>query len=467
MLIRRAELAAGGVRDVRVVSGMIRAIAPTLDPAPGETVVDAGEAALLPGLHDHHIHLLALAAARRSVICGPPEVESADALGHALRSAAQRPDPDPWLRGVAYHESVAGPLDRHALDTWVADRPVRIQHRSGAMWLLNGRACERLGLAHADHPGIERDVAGHPTGRLHRADDWLRERLGPTELPRLESLGGELGRYGVTGVTDATPHNDASSLATFENAVRDGSLPQRLVVMGTLTLPEPDDPRLVRGAHKILLDERRLPALDALRDRVRAAHAQERPVAIHAVTRAELWLAIVALEGAGIRDGDRIEHASIAPPEARDALAKQGVTVVTQPNFVHERGDAYLRDVDAADQPYLYCGQGFLAAGVALGGGTDAPFGDPDPWRAMRAAVERQTRSGAALGPEEALAPERALALFTSHPRAPGGAPRTLAPGAPADLCLLDRPWREARTELSARRVRATFVAGRPLGPLD
>ena len=42
-----------------------------------------------------------------------------------------------WLRGVAYHESVAGPLDRDRLDAWVADRPLRVQHRSGALWMLN------------------------------------------------------------------------------------------------------------------------------------------------------------------------------------------------------------------------------------------------------------------------------------------------------------------------------------------
>ena len=34
-----------------------------------------------------------------------------------------------WLRGTGYHESVAGELDRHALDRWVPARPVRVQHR--------------------------------------------------------------------------------------------------------------------------------------------------------------------------------------------------------------------------------------------------------------------------------------------------------------------------------------------------
>jgi predicted amidohydrolase YtcJ len=97
---------------------------------------------------------------------------------------------------------------------------------------------------------------------------------------------------------------------------------------------------------------------------------------------------------------------------------------------------------------------------VPLAAGSDAPYADPDPWRAMRAACERRTAEGAALGSAEALTPEEALALFTSPLEAPGTAPPRLAPGAPADLCLLRAPWREARRNLRAELVTATWRAG-------
>jgi predicted amidohydrolase YtcJ len=138
---------------------------------------------------------------------------------------------------------------------------------------------------------------------------------------------------------------------------------------------------------------------------------------------------------------------------------------VTQPNFVRERGDAYLVDVDARDRPWLYRGRGLLEASVPLGGGTDAPFGDPDPWAAMRAAIDRNTEAGLALGPDEALTPERALALFTSPASAPGDPPRPIAVGAPADLCLLDRPWSEARSLLSKELVAAAIRDGALIWP--
>jgi predicted amidohydrolase YtcJ len=81
----------------------------------------------------------------------------------------------------------------------------------------------------------------------------------------------------------------------------------------------------------------------------------------------------------------------------------------------------------------------------------------------MQAAVDRRTAAGETLGAGEALSPERALALFTTPPDAPGGAPRRIAPGARADLCLLDRPWSRARDALASERVVATLGAGQIL----
>ena len=143
-----------------------------------------------------------------------------------------------------------------------------------------------------------------------------------------------------------------------------------------------------------------------------------------------------------------------------DWLARLGVTVVSQPNFLVERGDTYRREVDPRDQPWLYRGRGFLDAGVPLGAGTDAPFGGCDPWAAMRAAVHRTTESGHSMGTGEALTPERALALFTSSLDAPGRERPPLAAGQAADLVLLDRPWKSARQSLDAAQVRATLAAG-------
>jgi predicted amidohydrolase YtcJ len=460
VLIRDAEVE-GERTDVRVEHGVVAALGPAQEARPGERVIEGRRGALLPGLHDHHLHLLAWAAALASVPCGPPDVRDERALAAALRGAAGRAGVATFLRGVGYHESVAGELDRERLDAWVPSLPLRIQHRGGALWMLNSAGCRALGLdAGGDAPGVERDAAGRATGRLFRLDAWLRERLGAAPLPDLAPVGAALARTGVTGVTDATPALAPAAVAALDAALRSGALPPRLVLLGAGGACQG---AFGVGPAKLVLDERELPPLAALVQRIAEVHGAGRAVAVHCVTRAELVLALSALEEAGVREGDRIEHASVAPPELVAWLARLGVAVVTQPGFVRSRGDSYLREVEPRDRVWLYRCAGFAAAGIALGAGTDAPFGEPDPWRAMQAAVDRRTAAGETLGPGEALSPERALALFTTPPEAPGGAPRRIAPGARADLCLLDRPWSRARDALASEAVLATIGDGQVL----
>jgi predicted amidohydrolase YtcJ len=463
LLIANTELERLGVVDVRIRGEHIAEIGSGLGPAAGETRIDAAGGQLLPGLRDHHIHLMALAAARTSVSCGPPSVMDSASLTSQLRDAAQRAGPHGrWLRGIGYHQSVAGWLDRSDLDRIVADRPVRIQHRSGALWILNSAALEALGPEAMGWPkGVERDDQGRPTGRLHRLDDWLRERMTHDTPPDLAPVGSALASLGVTGLCDATAHNGVSELGLLEAAAESGALPQRILVMGSAELPPATHPRITRHHRKLMLDEGQLPAPDDLAAQISAAHGAGRGVAFHCVTRCELVVALAALAQAGTRPGDRIEHASVAPPDLVALLRDAGVRVVTQPGFLRERGDAYLQDVEARDLPWLYRGRGFIEAGIPLAGGTDAPFGEPDPWAAMRAAVDRSAASGALLSPEEALTPEQALALFTSPLDRPGDECIRLVPGVLADLCLLDRPWSRMRDQLDGACVRASIVGGR------
>ncbi len=464
MLIRNAQLLSGTIADVRIDDTRIAAVDRGLTAGPGEPVLDAGGGALLPGLHDHHTHLLALASSLESLRCGPPEVLTEEHLEMRLRERAAQSDGShaDWIRGVGYHESVAGDIDRAWLDRVVPDRPVRIQHRSGRLWIVNSRGLAQL-AAGAGQPGTvpSPDHAALAAGKLLDADRWLRERLGG-QPPALHRVSARLASFGVTGVTDAGARNSPEEYRHFVECTARGELQQHLLVMGDASLDGAADTGSVRrGPTKIYLRESALPAPDDLCASIGRSHAAGRAVAVHCVTETEVVFAISALASAGSRPGDRIEHASVAPPDVLSLLAEHGLTVVTQPNFVRERGDAYLADIPGREQPWLYRGRAFLEAGIALAAGTDAPLGDPNPWFAMQAAVDRRTLGGRVLGDAEALTPEEALALFSGDPLAPGGGLARIAPGSPADLCLLDRPWAAARANLGAVRVIATLREGR------
>ena len=175
----------------------------------------------------------------------------------------------------------------------------------------------------------------------------------------------------------------------------------------------------------------------------------------------DLVFTLNAFAAAGTLAGDRIEHAAIASPDLLELIAQLKLIVVTQPNFISERGDAYLRDVEVADQPWLYRLRGFRDAGIALAAGTDAPYGALDPWPAMQAAVTRRTQSGSVIGASEALTPEQALELFLGDPLMPGTGRNLIEIGMPATLCMLDRAWQKAREDLSKVKVAVTLIDGK------
>jgi predicted amidohydrolase YtcJ len=452
MLIRNARVWGGGRADVRIAGGTVTACAPSLRRAPGEDDLDAGGGALLPGLHDHHVHLRALAAARVSVAAGPPQVRTADELAARLREADRELAPGAWIRCVGYHESVAGPLDRWVLDRMLPHRPVRVQHRTGALWVLNSMAARQVALDGCDQGGVERDGAGRATGRLWRMDSWLAGRIsGPA--PDLAAVSARAAACGVTGFTDATPGLSARDVAALAAAVSSGAIVQRVHCMAPPGVPAPAAARFTLGPVKIVLDDATLPGLDELAGQVGAAHAAGRPVAVHCVTRVQLILALAALDAAGRRPGDRIEHGAVIPAETFGQL--HGLTVVTQPHFVAERGEQYAAEVEPGDLAALWRLRSLLQAGIAVAAGTDAPFGGADPWPVIQAA----TRRPPGLGPGEAIPPSRAIGLFLGRPEAPA-VPRRIAPGQPADLTLLRVPPGEAGQAPAAELVAATIVGG-------
>jgi predicted amidohydrolase YtcJ len=400
---------------------------------------------VLPGLCDHHLHLHALAAWRESVRCGPPEVTDLAGLAAALAAAA--PDARGWIRGVGYTEPVAGELDAVALDRLRADRPVRIQHRSGALWMLNTAALASIGaLEPGTEPGVEQGADGRPTGRLWRADAWLRSRLPGSGPPGLAPVGAVLLRHGITAVTDATPDLDAAAITAISDAMARGDLPQRVQLLGA-SLGAPLGAALPGGAkgpaagpYKIVLADSGLPPYDELAGRIRAVHAAGRPVAVHCVTREALVLLLAAFGEVGPRPGDRIEHAALVPAELVPELARLGLRVVTQPGFLPHRGDDFLRDLPAADRPDLYRCATLRQAGIPVALSSDAPYGPLDPWAVIAAAVGRRTASGRVAGPAERITFRAALGAYLAPPGDPGGAPRRVRPGMTADLVVLHTP---------------------------
>jgi predicted amidohydrolase YtcJ len=169
--------------------------------------------------------------------------------------------------------------------------------------------------------------------------------------------------------------------------------------------------------------------------------------AVHAIGDAAVTVALDAFAAAGL--GGRMEHAQLVADADVPRFAALGVTASVQP--AHLLDD---REVAAEHWPGR-TGRAFplralLDAGAPLAFGSDAPVAPLDPWRALRAAVDR------ALPGEEPWHPEQRIPLAAALGASTRGrtVPRV---GDPADLIALDAPLER----LDPDAVALTLVAGR------
>ena len=470
VLIERAALREGCLVDVVLKDGVIASVHPagSQNSAAGllpESAhrIDARGGLLLPGLVDHHIHLFATARALQSVTLDDSSHWSEDELIAALRTALQRGQP---LRGVNLCAERFPHIDASWLDHLSNKLAIRLQDRTGQLWIYNSVALAEIEKLDQNRPrGVEVDDQGRPNGRFWHLSGWLSERRQST-FPDLSALSRLLASWGITAVTDAGVHNDEAVWRALRQAQKRGQLQQRLRVMGghelhRVVVDEPEWCAL--GPVKIYLRESSLPDGNVLLEQIVQAHGTSRAVAFHCVTRVELWVAIDALRQAGVIDGDRIEHASLVDDDALNELATLGIRVVTQPQFLKQRGDRYREQLSPDDLDILYRGQSWLKRGIPLSWGSDGPYGDSNPWLAMQAAIDRTTSTGAIITASERLRGEQLWQLLGSDTAAPGVPMQSLAVGCAADLCLLKQSIDQIEQRPITAEVRATFVAGRQI----
>ena len=155
MLITRASLLDGAVVDLRV-GPTITAVAERLTPEPCEEMYDARGGTVLPGLHDHHVHLWSSAAALESVAAGPPQVRTPPNSGMPCTPRRLTP-----TVGSAPSAITTVSPARLIVTGWTTSRrrcPSACSTAAVRCGRLNSAALARIG------------AADHPDGRFFRED---------------------------------------------------------------------------------------------------------------------------------------------------------------------------------------------------------------------------------------------------------------------------------------------------------
>jgi len=508
-----------GIAGGRVVAsgdaaGVLRAA------GPGARVERFGDAAIVPGLHDFHLHLVGMARARREARL---EGLAGDELLHAISNAVAPLATRDWLRGRGWSEAALAGDVLARLNTLLADRPALLySHDTHSAW-ASPAALRRAGIAAAegDPPGgrIERDAQGRVTGVLReRAVDLVEAvagRLGGRALtPALDEVLAELAGWGVTGVTDAgdtspgngtgrwaalgdrasrllaaarridgrvrlsvgvpaeaieaaaelgfatgAPIGEATTVrAGWAKAYADGALGSRTAAMIDPYTCPPGDTGILR------LDP------EGLDDLLARARRSGIGLAVHAIGDRAAASVLDAIDRAGPAGHGlpphRIEHLQLLRPQDRPRLARLDVTASVQP--IHCAADREHVERCWNDRATLaYPWRSLAEAGTRLAFGSDAPIESANPWHGMFAAVHRRLPGDGTADwqPGEALSPAAALAGYTSGPAAAGGHEDEghLRPGAVADLAVLDvglDALRAADERLGGARSVLTLVGG-------
>lgn len=491
--------------------------------APGARMVAAGTAAIIPGIHDFHIHLVGMARARRALALD--HVAAFDELAAELRRAGSQLVPGLWLLGRGWREEVVAAGDPARLDEAVGERPALLHSHDGHSAWASAAALRAAGLGadRPDPPGgrIERRADGLLTGILREsaADlvEGVAERLrGPALDAALDEVLAELAGLGITGATDAgdtTADNglgeyavlgDSASLLLIARARLDARI--RLTVnvpaaaIGSAALfglrtgePLPGSATVRAGWAKAYLDGAlgsRTAALhapyvdgvegnlgiarlapDELDGLLVAGRAAGIGLALHAIGDRAVTMALDAFGRAPARGmgtpPDRIEHAQLVRAEDQGRFAEQRVTASLQP--VHVVTDRPVAEAVWADRlASAYPWRSLAAAGARLAFGSDAPIETANPWLGIFAAVHRRAPDDRSPDwqPQEALDPRVALAACTRAPAIGIGRVEegSLGVGAVADLAVLNVDLDTllvADERLATVRSDLTLVGGR------
>ena len=505
MLVKRGEIVALGDSDALrdQVSRDVR-------------VVDLQGGVLMPGFIEAHGHFPGEGLSAVAVDANSPPIGDLDSIAtllERLRTLAQR-RPDGTLMAFGFDDTTVSDQrypTRAELDTVSDSRPIMVMHISGHLGVVNTAALKAMSITEnvQDPPGgyYGRDSEGRLNGLLaETAFNPVRANLlklsamdGYRVMRRASRL------YLSRGITFAQNGlADTTTIKALVPALRFGLIPLRLSVWpdaaaeqarqdGQWTLPEGE--RVHLGSVKLVSDgslqgytgflndpyfsvpEDHPPEYlgfpnqspQQLSEQVVQFHCAGRQTAIHANGDAAISMSLDAVAAARQQCPDVtvqpvLIHAQMATGEQLTRMQALDVIPSFFNSHVYYWGDRH-RDIFLGPERAARISPLAEAAdaGLRFTLHADSPVVPFQPLQLVWNATQRRTASGAILGPEQAIAVERALQAVTVDAASQlGVADRVgqLRLGMRADLVWLDRDPREFIGDWSSIQVRGTWVDG-------
>ena len=428
--------------------------------------IDLDGKTLLPGFFDSHGHVTSVGSKLALVNVDPPPAGTADdiasiqaALRERLESAP--PEPGEWLIASGYdHSQLAEGRHptRHDLDEVSADLPIMLRHFSGHQSVVNSKVLELAGItAESEDPAggrIHRFLnSREPNGILQESAQSLVRGLsggggfepgatpGEDVLQRVDSA---MKVYAAQGFT--TVSNMGGSAGVLRKMARQGRLPVDVIGAGSdEEFSAEYEGRFRVGGSKMVLDggspgrsaylrepyHEQIPGEKGYRGYpryesqaeinalVEAYYRAGTPTHIHALGDAAVDQAIAAVRAAeaAVPGSDRrtqLIHVQQVQEDQMETLSELDVTLTFQVAHNFYFGD-FHRDVIYGPErtARLNPVRSALDHGISATIHHDAPIHPVDQRMLIWASVNRVTRSGKVIGPEQRISVLEALKAST------------------------------------------------------
>ena len=436
--------------------------------AEGTVLKDLGGKTLLPGFIDGHAHAQQFGAqAVGANLLAPPDgtVNTIDDLVARLKTFAAGPDVDKtgWIFGVGYDDALLGRHPtREDLDKVSTTVPVMATHISGHFAAVNTLALKMIGYdASTQNPEggvIRREADGKtPNGVLEElaAMPHMVKSLAPTTQAGKDEFlkrGLELAKsYGYTtanegrmfgpmhavmadaakrglvdidfiGWMDYTGRSelDQAFSTTYSNHYRlgglkitlDGSPQGRTAWRNVAYLLPPDGQQPGYKGYPAIPDTKQVEAyLDE-------AYTKGWPVKVHANGDAAIDQLFEALKPVvakhGVKPGQvTLIHGQFIRPDQVQALKSLGIFPSMFPMHTFYWGDWYKQIVGQEQAARISPMRSILNTGLHATSHTDAPVALPNLMQVVWATVNRTSRSGSIIGPDERVTPYEAMQMIT------------------------------------------------------
>ncbi|MCO5295929.1 MAG: amidohydrolase [Fimbriimonadaceae bacterium] len=410
-------------------------------PAPDDaSVEDLGGAWVLPAFNDAHCHILPTGLDLQKLYLGG--LRTHEEVLDAVRDRLPGVEEGDWLLAVHYDQTRypgVEHLHRDQLDALSTTVPILLRHSNGHASVANSAALAAAGVDEttSDPPGgsYVRDAAGRLTGvLLERAHEHVSHAK---PMPNLEEMveaileaARAMRAYGITcaadmmtGQWDLDRELEAFRLASERDCpIRlrlylqwstvfgpramsrerlqehvDSMRPERCKVAGIKIFADGAIGSATAGIYGRFLtstpegeiDGQMIYKPERLRSMVAKAHEAGYSVSVHSIGDRSTDQVMDAFEAVDEPSRHRLEHAMLLSDAQIERLAEIGCHVAMQPEFLHQLGHAYQRQLGPERASKIKRMRSALDAGIRLSINSDRPIVAGDPWIGVRTAVHR------------------------------------------------------------------------------